>query len=122
MTIKLPRFKQINTRRWLPWIPLSTFVGLLLLLALLIYFLYRNFYQTIAQIKVVYVLRTQIALTQVNVDLYQSISKSWENKKKIDPIINQISTDPFVQLSQPKTAGDDKNNLTGLDKANQIIP
>ncbi len=118
MKLKPLQLPKIALRRLLPWLPLASFVAMFILLLGLIYFLYRNFYQTIAQIKVVYILRTQVALNQVDVLLYKNVTAAWENKKKIDPIVEQITHDPFAVLPEEKTQ--DLN--AGLNQANQIVP
>lgn len=118
MKLKPLQLPKIVLRRLLPWLPLGSFVVMSMLLVGLIYFLYRNFYQTIAQIKVVYILRTQVALNQVDVPLYKNVTAAWENKKKIDPIVEQVSHDPFIILPEEKV----ENLNAGLNQANQIVP
>lgn len=95
---------KLHLNRWFKLLPIFTGVLLLGLTALSLVFLHRNFYQTIAQLRIVSVLQNQVAFNQVNLTLYQSVFSSWENKKKFDPTVLEGFRDPFQALAKPAAA------------------
>jgi len=102
--MKLPNlnFKSLKPDKWLKFLPIGTSLILLTLLVLSFVFLYRYFYQTIAQVKVVVILRNQVALAQVDMPLYRQVFNAWEAKKKFDPKSIEGLKDPFNILPEVK--------------------
>jgi len=98
MNLALHNLKKINPSRWLKYLPMGTAILLLLLLIASIFFLYRYFYQTVAEVKTVAILKSQVALSQVDLPLYQKVFSAWENKKKFDPASLENINDPFRSL------------------------
>jgi len=90
LKLKLP-----GVRSWLRLIPLSTLLFLFAILSACILFLYQEFYQTIAQVKVVHILQSQISLSRVDVSLYQTVFQNLQAKKKTDPNLLQNLPNPF---------------------------
>ncbi len=107
--LKLP-----SSRSWLRLIPFGTLVVLFVVLAICVVFLYQEFYQTIAQAKVVYILQSQISLSRVDVPLYQSIFQNLEEKKKSNPALLQNLPNPF---NPPTTPGNPGGGSTGPSPA-----
>ncbi|MBI5465874.1 MAG: hypothetical protein HY974_01140 [Candidatus Kerfeldbacteria bacterium] len=103
--MKLTTFKleTLKPSRWLKFLPLGTGLLLLALLVASFIFLYRYFYQTIAQVKIVVILRGQVALAQVDMSLYRQVFNAWEAKKKFDPQSTEGLRDPFNPLPEIKT-------------------
>src|SRR3990167_8966186 len=109
LKLKTPRLRGIKPIRLLRFLPTVTLVILLAIFAFTISFLYQYFYQTIAQVKVVSILRNQVALNQVNLPLYQKVLNAWETKKKFTPSALEDLRDPFKPL--PAAAPVDQPNL-----------
>ncbi|MDP3986326.1 MAG: hypothetical protein U1C53_02780 [Candidatus Veblenbacteria bacterium] len=109
LKLKLPKLKAFNPLSLLRLLPLVTLAGLLACFAFTISFLYQYFYQTIAQVKVVSILRNQVALNQVNLPLYQKVLNAWEIKKQFDPSALEGLRDSFKPL--PAAAPVDQPNL-----------
>ncbi len=70
----------------------------ILMLSASFYFLYNNFYQTLIQAKIIYVLKSQVAFESVNIELWDKVAQNLENKK-----ISILSTEkklnnPFVEF------------------------
>ena len=72
---------------------ISTIAVIVLLLALLAVFLYRDFYQTIIQAKVVIVLKQEVALEDINIKTFKEVLKV--HTYKISPGIKNYINDPF---------------------------
>ena len=98
LRLKLPSAQAI-----LRLIPLSTLVILLGVLASCMVFLYQQFYETIAEVKVVHILQSQISLSQVDLPLYQTVTQSLNDKMKTDPTLLQNLPDPFIANQKPGT-------------------
>ncbi len=96
--MKPPLTTTTHKKSWLRFLPLGTMLTLIALLGWTTYFLYNYFYQTISQVKVVTILRSQIALHQVDLPLYQEIVAALEAKKKFDPEVLKTVNDPFKPL------------------------
>lgn len=94
--LQLKNFKPLKLLRYLPTIIAMV---LLVLFVLTIIFLYQYFYQTIAQAKVVSILKNQVALNQVNMPLYQKVFNAWDAKKQFDPSALENIRDTFRPLS-----------------------
>jgi hypothetical protein len=109
-------FKNLRPDRLLKFLPIGTGLILLTLLILSFAFLYRYFYQTIAQVKVVVILRSQVALAQVDMPLYRQVFNAWEAKKKFDPKAIDNLHDPFNVLPEVKPI--DQAATPTLDQAN----
>ena len=63
-----------------------------------VFFLYDNFYNTLAQVRVVYILRNQVAFDMVDIDLWNKVTQKYIDKK-IPFIKNEKTfTDPFKPL------------------------
>ena len=63
-----------------------------------VFFLYNNFYQTLTQAKVVYVLRSQVAFEIVDMDLWHKVLKNFQDKKTPRVEEGKIIDDPFGEL------------------------
>ena len=98
ISLKLPNLRSLKPRKFLKFLPLATLLILLGVLVITLQFLYRYFYQTIAEVKVVSILRSQVALNQVNLPLYQEVFNAWEAKKKFDSSALSELKDPFRPL------------------------
>lgn len=118
MTLNFPQLKlNFNWSKILRWLPLSFFISGLVALGIIIGFLYYNFYETMAQVKIVYILRSQVSLTQINVPLYQQVFSRLEAKQKSDFDLKQIQNNPFATL--PATPEKQLDDLEAkLDLAN----
>lgn len=68
----------------------------ILVLCISSWFLYNNFYQTLAQAQVVYVLKNQVAFELVNMKLWNQITSALKNKKTSVLSIEENLNDPFV--------------------------
>ncbi len=99
--LKLPNFRNFKPRKLLKFLPLTTLLLLVGAMVLTLQFLYQYFYQTIAEVKVVSILRSQVALNQVNLPLYEKVFDAWEAKKKFDPAALADLKDPFLPLPAP---------------------
>lgn len=107
----------LNFTKLLPWLPFSFVITSLIATGLIMGFLYYNFYETVSQVKMVYILRSQVSLTQINVPLYQQVFSRLESKQKSDFDIKLIQNNPFVSL--PAEVDKPTDNLqTGLELAN----
>lgn len=118
MKIKLNSYSLKNLRpmRLLRYLPMLALIILLITFGLTINFLYEYFYQTIAQVKVVGILRNQVALNQINAPLYQKVLTAWESKKQFDETKLQGLNDPFRPLpAAPTTA-----TKPSLEEANTL--
>lgn len=118
MKINLPKISSsLNWSKILPWLPFSCFTLALIGIVMIMGFLYYNFYQTIAQVKVVYILRSQVSLTQINLPLYEQVSDRLTAKQTPDIDIAEIKNNPFTSLP----GSTDKNDTSleaGLELAN----
>lgn len=97
--LKKPNLKNIKIIRLLRFLPATTLLLLLAAFIFTIYFLYQYFYQTIAQAKVVSILKNQVTMNQINIPLYQKVLDSWESKKEFDDTLLQNIKDAFRPLS-----------------------
>lgn len=104
--------KQLRPQQLLKLLPISTSLVLVACAGALGLFLYQNFYQTITQARVVSVLRNQLALSQINVPLYQQVLTNLQNKKHFDASTISALKDPFQPLP-PAPAAE-----PSLDQAN----
>jgi len=64
-------------------------------LALVSWFLYNNFYQTIASSKKIVVLRQEVALEEINIDKFEKLIEEIEAKTSIE-FLNNIKN-PFIE-------------------------
>lgn len=78
-----------------------TMVLILVVLTILFYFLYNNFYQTLAQTKEVQILRQQVPLESMNNNLYEQVAGRLREKAS-RATITTTSSNPF--LPPPPTA------------------
>ncbi len=116
LTFAKPNLK-FDFTKWLPWLPFSFFITILAALGIIVGFLYYNFYETVAQVKIVYILRSQVSLTQINVPLYQQVFDRLAAKQKMDFDTKQIQNNPFISL--PGEVDKKADNLeAGLELAN----
>lgn len=104
--LKVPNLKAFKPARLLRYLPGATLILLIGLFSLTITFLYQYFYQTVAQVKIVSILRSQVALNQVNLPLYQRVLNAWEAKKQFDPTALAGIRDPFKPLPPPAPSAD----------------
>lgn len=92
------KFNSLRVHELIRWLPATLLLLLLGFTTLTCLFLYENFYQTIAEVKVVAILRSQVALNQVNLPLFDQVFTDWENKKKASPNPGTLR-DPFASAS-----------------------
>ncbi len=60
------------------------------------FFLYENFYQTMVQAKIVYVLKNQVAFDTIDINLWEKVSKNHQQKTYSElEKINEL-VDPFI--------------------------
>lgn len=90
--------KQFRPQQLLKLLPLSTSFVLMACGGALLVFLYQNFYQTITQARIVSVLRSQLALGQINIPLYQEVLANLQKKKQFDASSISSLKDPFQPL------------------------
>ncbi len=95
----------INTRHWFKLLPIATSLILIALAVVAVLFLHRYFYQTIAQARVVFDLRTKVAFNQVDLPLFQQVFAAWESKKKFDPAALDALRDPFKTIIPAPATG-----------------
>lgn len=74
----------------------------LLTLGIALFFLYNNFYQTLSQARVVYVLKNQVSFEPVNIKLWEKVLLNLENKKKSNIGVDTLMTDPFIPFQEIK--------------------
>ncbi len=98
--LSLPSFKNLKPQRLLRYLPVTTLGLLLLATGFTLSFLYRYFYQTIAQVKVVSILQSQVALTQVNLPLYREVLHAYESKQAFNESLLSNLWDPFQPLPE----------------------
>ncbi|HAO81526.1 MAG: hypothetical protein UV57_C0002G0019 [Parcubacteria group bacterium GW2011_GWD2_43_10] len=96
--LKTPKIKKLSLIRLLRFLPTVTLIILLVAFGFTIYFLYQYFYQSIAQAKVVSILKNQVTLNQVNMPLYQKVLNAWEIKKQFDESSLENVKDSFRPL------------------------
>lgn len=112
-------FKKISARLRLKHIlkllPYATTLVLIACTSALLMFLYQYFYQTISQARVVSVLRNQLAISQINIPLYQEVLAKIQSKKVFDAAALTALKDPFQPL--PRAAAG-----PGLEQANTPNP
>lgn len=99
--LKFASIKKFKPSKLLRFLPKLTLLILLVGFGGSIYFLYKYFYQTIAQVRVVSILRNQVALNQVNVPLYQKVLTALDLKKQFDDSVLNNMKDPFQPLTVP---------------------
>ncbi|MFZ5390903.1 MAG: hypothetical protein ACOZAJ_01355 [Patescibacteria group bacterium] len=97
----------------LPWLPMVTLIVLGFLFIGLIVFLYQNFYQTLAQVKEVNLLRSQVTQYRINVPLYEKVWLNWQRKSKAD--LQKLNDQIINPFSLDRSAAD-KNETTETDK------
>ena len=73
--------------------------AIILILGISANFLYKNFYKTLASTEEIMVLRNQIALEQVNVNLFNQVTKAIENKKAAPKVDWTTFKNPFLPYS-----------------------
>ncbi len=110
------KIKKLNYIKLLKFLPNITLVLLLFGFISTIFFLYQYFYQTIAQVKVVSILKSQISLNQVNLPLYEKVINDWENKKRFD----ESSIDKIKDHFQPITTTNQTINKPTIEEVNLI--
>ncbi|MFH1226252.1 MAG: hypothetical protein V1684_03145 [bacterium] len=79
---------------------------LIILIALIItgslaFFLYRNFYQTIAQTEAIIILQNEVGLENIDTALFEQIRKMNENKKAGYPKFLTPSETKWLDLKNP---------------------
>lgn len=111
--LKTP-FKKLRLNHWFKLLPLATSLLLVTLTGGVAVFLHRYFYQTIAQARVVIVLKSQVAFNQVNLPLFHDVFVTWEAKKKFDPTVLEGFRDPFKPTppAAPTTPSIEEVNAT----------
>src|SRR3989338_570023 len=115
INFKTLKLKNIKPIRLLKFLPTTTLLALLIIFGLTIIFLYQFFYQTVAQVKVVSILKNQVALNQVNVPLYQKVLNAWESKKQFNSSTLDNIGAPFKPLPEISPTG---NSGPSLEEAN----
>lgn len=83
-----------------------TFYGILLIISssfiIFLLFLYQRFYLTLIQAEEIVILRSQLAVDVLDIDLYQKVKTSAENRKNA-PIVNwQEVRNPFPSAPTAK--------------------
>lgn len=114
--LKLHNFKGFKFIGLLKFLPIITIIILIACFGLSISFLYKYFYQTIAQVKVVSILKNQVALNQVNVPLYEKVLNAWDAKKQFNHSDLENIKDPFqpipdITSSSPEVSLEDANTV-----------
>lgn len=71
-------------------------------LGISIFFLYDNFYQTLTQARVVYILKSQVAFETVDMSLWNKVIQNFQNKKTPHFKEGILKTDPFAPLVEVK--------------------
>lgn len=104
LNLSLRGLPHINTRHWFKLLPIATSLVLIGLTIVSVIFLHRYFYQTIAQARVVFDLRSKVAFNQVDLPLFQQVFAAWENKKKFDAAALDAFRDPFQALAPTQPA------------------
>ena len=113
LKLSVPSFKNLKPQRLLRYLPVTTLALLLLATGFTLSFLYRYFYQTIAQVKVVSILQSQVALTQVNLPLYHEVLSAFESKKAFDESQLAKLRDPFQPLPESGSASQGGTDSSG---------
>ncbi len=75
---------------------------LILGLGISLFFLYDNFYNTLAQARVVYILKSQVAFETIDMALWQKIIQNYQNKKTPYFMTGVLKIDPFAPLIEVK--------------------
>ncbi|NUM25164.1 MAG: hypothetical protein HUU49_00900 [Candidatus Buchananbacteria bacterium] len=96
MKIKLPKIKASKALFSLRYFYILIFVLLLTALALLGSFLYRNFYQTIAQSEEIILLKKEVAPDIIDINKVETVLNRLNKKSSTTDDINfDVITDPF---------------------------
>lgn len=72
-----------------------TIAIIILALGLNMVFLYNDFYKTVAQVEIVYMLSSQVSFEVVDINLWNDIEKNIEYKKTSVLQTNEILNNPF---------------------------
>ncbi|MFH1610763.1 MAG: hypothetical protein ABIA91_02625 [Patescibacteria group bacterium] len=73
---------------------------IILALGLNISFLYNDFYKTVAQVEIVYMLSGQVSFEVVNINLWNDIEKNIEYKKSSVLKTDEILNNPFSSFDE----------------------
>ncbi|MBU4360344.1 hypothetical protein L6278_00235 [Candidatus Parcubacteria bacterium] len=80
----------------------AIFTITILALGISFWFLYNNFYQTLTQARIVYVLKNQVAFEAVDMKLWNKITSVLKDKKKSALLTEEKLADPFVEFIEMK--------------------
>ncbi len=94
--------KKINFKLIIKTLPLATIFILLIILIYVSFFLYKNFYQTITHAQKIELLRNQVSVIKLDIDLYEKIVKNLEKRKNFDFAGLSDLKNPF-QISDEKS-------------------
>ena len=75
---------------------------ILLSVGVTVYFLYDNLYNTLAQAKVVYVLKSQVAYKIIDTTLWTKVEDSLNKKKTLHLTATTLVADPFIPFIEIK--------------------
>lgn len=106
---------RLHLKHFLKLLPIATTLVLLACTVTLFMFLYSNFFETLAQARVVIVLRNQLAISQIDVPLYQQVIAKIKSKKEFDSAVLATLKDPFQPVAQVPSG-------PGLEQANTPKP
>jgi hypothetical protein len=98
------KFPQLTLGQFLKFLPWLVIVILLIAIGLSGNFLYHYFYSTVAQAEKVFLLRNEISLKQIDVQLYQNVMSGLKIKKESDQKELQNLTDPFGEAASDISA------------------
>lgn len=100
--------KKFNFKLIIKTLPLATIFILLIILIYVSFFLYKNFYQTITHAQKIELLRNQVSVIKVDIDLYEKIVKNLEKRKN-------INFTGLSDLKNPFQISDEKSNELGIN-------
>lgn len=93
--------KKINLALLIKIFPLLVFAIILVSLTSLSIFLYKNFYQTIVNAQQIQVLKSEISLTKVDLNLYKKIIDNLDKRRNLTIEDLSLIKDPF-QITEEK--------------------
>ena len=76
--------KKINSKLIIKIFPFLTIAAITAILALTFIFLYKNFYQTITHAQKIKVLKNEISIVKIDMDLYKKIISELDKKREIN--------------------------------------
>ena len=90
--------KKINSKLIIKIFPLLTIISIIIILILTFIFLYKNFYQTITHAQKIKVLKSEISIVKIDMNLYKNIISNLEKKKKMNLENLPELKDPFQSV------------------------